>query len=227
MVRVGPWPRCGRRPGAANVSDVQPWCGDRLTVHGHSTRRHGMSEFTRREFHATLAGLALPASGVALAQDRFPSKPVKNICPFAPGGGSDFMARVAAGVLGERLSQSAIVDMSGALDPAIQKKLLTAASMPPPCSRATATSTGASTPMPNRPSWPRRRWSWPTRSRARCASTSRTTCWPWWMAGRYACRICGPTTRKSTPWWPRASSPRSTARCTNPCSPFAAMTAHA
>ena len=150
-----------------------------------------MSEFTRRQFHATLAGLALPASGVALAQDRFPSKPVKIICPFAPGGGSDFMARVAAGVLGERLSRSAIVDMSGALDPAIQKKLLTAASMPPPCSRATATSTGASTPMPNRPSWPRRRWSWPTRSRARCASTSRTTCWPWWMAGRYACRICG------------------------------------
>ena len=69
-----------------------------------------MSEFTRRQFHATLAGLALPASGVALAQGRFPSKPVKIICPFAPGGGSDFMARVAAGVLGERLSQSAIVD---------------------------------------------------------------------------------------------------------------------
>ncbi|MBS0506222.1 MAG: tripartite tricarboxylate transporter substrate binding protein [Proteobacteria bacterium] len=69
-----------------------------------------MSQFTRRQFHAALAGLALPASGAAWAQDRFPSKPVKIICPFAPGGGSDFMARVAAGVLGERLSQSAIVD---------------------------------------------------------------------------------------------------------------------
>ena len=45
-----------------------------------------------------------------------------------------------------------------------------------PCSRATATSTAASIRTPSRPSSRRRRWSWPTRSPARCASTSRRTC---------------------------------------------------
>lgn len=69
-----------------------------------------MTAFTRRQFHAALAGLALPTPFAALAQDRFPSKPIKIVCPFAPGGGSDFIARVAATVLTERLGQSAIVD---------------------------------------------------------------------------------------------------------------------
>ena len=64
----------------------------------------------RRHFSAALAGMSLPLSWGANAADAFPNKPLKIICPFAPGGGSDFIARVAAGILGEKLGQSAIVD---------------------------------------------------------------------------------------------------------------------
>jgi tripartite-type tricarboxylate transporter receptor subunit TctC len=65
----------------------------------------------RRAFSsAALAGLALPAVRPVWAQDAFPSKPLKIICPFAPGGGSDFIARVASNVLSQRLGQAAVVD---------------------------------------------------------------------------------------------------------------------
>ncbi len=69
-----------------------------------------MTAITRRHFHAALAGLALPAPFAAQAQDKFPSKPLKIVCPFAPGGGSDFIARVASNVLSERLGQATIVE---------------------------------------------------------------------------------------------------------------------
>jgi tripartite-type tricarboxylate transporter receptor subunit TctC len=64
----------------------------------------------RRAFSAGLASLALPASLPTLAQEAFPSKPIRIVCPFAPGGGSDFIARVAATILTQRLGQSAVVD---------------------------------------------------------------------------------------------------------------------
>ena len=41
---------------------------------------------------------------------QFPSKPIKIIAPFAPGGGTDFIARVAAQKLSERLHQAVIVE---------------------------------------------------------------------------------------------------------------------
>ncbi|GAB2486637.1 MAG: tripartite tricarboxylate transporter substrate binding protein [Comamonas sp.] len=69
-----------------------------------------MTAFNRRRFHAALASLALPAPFALRAEDRFPSRPLKIVCPFAPGGGSDFIARVASTLLGERLGQSAIVE---------------------------------------------------------------------------------------------------------------------
>ncbi|MFC4922937.1 tripartite tricarboxylate transporter substrate binding protein [Delftia deserti] len=57
---------------------------------------------------APLAGLALPHPG--LAQEAFPSKSLKIVCPFAPGGGSDFIARVASNVLNDRLGQPVVVE---------------------------------------------------------------------------------------------------------------------
>lgn len=66
---------------------------------------------SRRAFSTALASLALPFSRPGLAQPAFPGKgPVRIICPFAPGGGSDFIARVASGLLTTRLGQSVIVD---------------------------------------------------------------------------------------------------------------------
>jgi len=54
------------------------------------------------------AALLCAASGV-LAQ-QYPAKPVRIIAPFAPGGGTDFIARVAAQKLSEAMGQQFLVD---------------------------------------------------------------------------------------------------------------------
>ncbi|SFC46082.1 Tripartite-type tricarboxylate transporter, receptor component TctC [Polaromonas sp. OV174] len=67
---------------------------------------------TRRDFGTLAVGalgaLAAPAS---FAQSgSFPTKPIKIVAPFAPGGGTDYIARVIATKLGERLGQPVIVE---------------------------------------------------------------------------------------------------------------------
>jgi len=55
----------------------------------------------------TAATLALAAAASA---QNYPVKPVRIIAPFAPGGGTDFIARVAAQKLTESLGQQVIVE---------------------------------------------------------------------------------------------------------------------
>ncbi len=50
------------------------------------------------------------AGGAAWAQDRYPTKPVRIIVPFAAGGATDVLTRVAAAELGKRLNQTFVVD---------------------------------------------------------------------------------------------------------------------
>lgn len=52
---------------------------------------------------------ALAVAPGAVAQT-YPAKPIRIIAPFAPGGGTDFIARVAAQKLTETLGQQVIVD---------------------------------------------------------------------------------------------------------------------
>jgi tripartite-type tricarboxylate transporter receptor subunit TctC len=55
--------------------------------------------------------LGLMASlGVAHAQDAWPTRPIKLLVGFAPGGSSDMVARLIATPLGERLGQPVVVE---------------------------------------------------------------------------------------------------------------------
>ena len=64
--------------------------------------------FTRRT--AAAAALALLPFAAALAQDAYPSRPIKIVVPFPPGGSSDSVARVMANGMKDKLGQPVIVE---------------------------------------------------------------------------------------------------------------------
>jgi tripartite-type tricarboxylate transporter receptor subunit TctC len=72
-----------------------------------------MKNFCRVAFAvawAALAWLGAVQRGAAAPEADFPSRPVRLIVTFAPGGGADILARIVADALSERLGQPVIVE---------------------------------------------------------------------------------------------------------------------
>ena len=57
-----------------------------------------------------LLALVLFLPLLALAQSGYPNKPIRMIVPFAPGGASDFVARIVTPKLGELLGQQIVIE---------------------------------------------------------------------------------------------------------------------
>lgn len=58
---------------------------------------------------AIAIALSLPVAGVH-AQSKYPTKPIRLLTPFAPGGGSDLLARLIGPPMTEALGQPIVVD---------------------------------------------------------------------------------------------------------------------
>ena len=63
----------------------------------------------RRTFLQATAGAAL-VPGALFAEDKYPSKPITWICPYAAGGNADNRSRQVAKVMGQALGQPIIID---------------------------------------------------------------------------------------------------------------------
>lgn len=57
-----------------------------------------------------ISTLAVALGGPAMAQDKYPSKPVKIVVPYAPGGGTDITARLFGDQLKNSLGQQFVVE---------------------------------------------------------------------------------------------------------------------
>lgn len=63
-----------------------------------------------RSFSCAIALVLASTVPPALAADKYPSRPVRFVVPYAPGGGSDTTARIIGQKLGDRLGQTFVID---------------------------------------------------------------------------------------------------------------------
>jgi len=63
-----------------------------------------------RIFHSVLIATLLCVTGVAHAQEKYPTRAVKLVVPFPPGGQTDITARLIANHIGQTIGQPLVVE---------------------------------------------------------------------------------------------------------------------
>src|SRR6185312_16786836 len=96
---------------------------------GADTRRRAMRVFVFRTRLAPMLCIVACATfaGAALAQERYPSRPIEFIVPWGPGGGADQVARKLGQLLEPELKVSLpVINVAGATGQTGHAKLLAA-----------------------------------------------------------------------------------------------------
>jgi tripartite-type tricarboxylate transporter receptor subunit TctC len=65
---------------------------------------------SRRAFVGSVPALLLPAASLSMAQDRWPSRPIRVVSPFPAGGINDLIARVVTEKISPALAQPIVVE---------------------------------------------------------------------------------------------------------------------
>ena len=58
----------------------------------------------------SVVALSVPYGGALAQPAKYPTKPIRIIVPYAPGGGADIVARIVAQKMSETFRQSDVID---------------------------------------------------------------------------------------------------------------------
>ena len=64
----------------------------------------------RRTYSLLVAAALVAMTGVAQAQQKFPSRPIRFVLPLSPGGGTDTLARIIAQKMSDNWGQSVVIE---------------------------------------------------------------------------------------------------------------------